>query len=104
MGTDSNKRNICRLDDDAVLSKIEDLPTLRTTHIGNTLEYACKFWTNHLSKIPGSSDGGEDVEKAIEDFFTTGFLFWVEVLILTGNLEIGLHALYNIEQWYILVS
>jgi len=98
------KRNICRLDDDAVLSKIEELPTLRAIHIGNTLEYACKFWTNHLSKIAGSSDGGEDVEKAIEDFFTTGFLFWVEVLILTGNLDIGLHALHNIEQWYILVS
>ena len=98
------KRNICRLDDDAVLSKIEDLPTLRTTHIGNTLEYACKFWANHLSKIPGSGGGGEDVEKAIEDFFTTGLLFWVEVLILTGNLEIGLHALHNIEQWYMLVS
>jgi len=98
------KRNICRLDDDAVLSKIEDLPTLRSTHIGNTLEYACKFWTNHLSKIAGSSDGGEDVEKAIEDFFTTGFLFWVEVLILTGKLGISLHALHDIEQWYILVS
>jgi len=98
------KRNICRLDDHAVLSKIEDLPTLRTTHIGSTLEYACQFWTNHLSKISGDSDGGEDVEKAIEEFFTSDFLFWVEVLILTGNLEVGLHALHRIEQWYISVS
>jgi len=97
------KRNICRLGNHAVLSKIEDLPTLRATHIGNTLEYACQFWTNHLSKIPGGS-GREDMQKAIEDFFTTSFLFWVEVLILTGNLEIGLHALYKIEQWYMLVS
>jgi hypothetical protein len=98
------KRNICKLDDHAVLSKTKDLPTLRTTHIGNTLEYACQFWTNHLSKIPGNCDGGEDVEKAIEEFFRTGFLFWVEVLILTGNLEIGLHALHDIEQWYMAVS
>jgi hypothetical protein len=44
------------------------------------------------------------MEEAIEDFFTTGFLFWVEVLILTGKLEIGLHALHNIEQWYMVVS
>ena len=92
------------MDDHAVLSKVEDLPTLRATHIGNTLEYACRFWTHHLAKIPSRSGGGEDVQKAIEDFFTTGFLFWVEVLILTGNLEISLHALHNIEQWYTLVS
>jgi len=98
------KRNICKLDDHTVLSKIEDLPILKATHIGNTLEYACQFWTNHLAKILSNSDDGEDVQKAIEDFFTTGFLFWVEVLILTGNLEIGIHALHNIEQWYMLVS
>jgi len=98
------KRNICKLDDDVILSRIEDLPTLRATHIGKTLEYACQFWTNHLSKIPGNSDCGEDIQKAIEDFFTTGFLFWVEVLILTGNLEISVHALHDIEQWYMLVS
>ena len=92
------------MDDHAVLSKIEDLSTLTATHIGDTLKYACQFWTNHLGKIPGNSDGGEDVQKAIEDFFTTGFLSWVEFLILIGNLEIGVHALHNIEQWYLLVS
>ena len=97
-------RNICKLDDYAVLSKIEDLPTLRATYIGKTLEYACQFWTNHLAEISGDDDGGEDVQKAIEDFFTTGFLFWVEVLILAGKLEIGVHALHNIEQWYMMVS
>ena len=98
------KRNICKLDDHAALSEVEDLPKLRDTHIGSTLEYACKFWTHHLAKIPGNSGSGEDVQKAIEDFFTTDFLFWVEVLILTGNLDIGVHALHNIEQWYMLVS
>jgi hypothetical protein len=98
------ERNICKLDNHAALSEIEDLPTLRATHIGNTLEYACKFWTHHLARTPGNSDNGEDMQKAIEDFFTTSFLCWVEVLILTGNLGIGLHALHNIEQWYMSVS
>ena len=37
------KRNICKLDDNAVLSNIKDLPTVRATHIGNTLEYACQL-------------------------------------------------------------
>jgi len=98
------KRNICHLDDHVDLSKIKDLPTLRTTHIGSTLEYACQFWTNHLAKVSSISHGMEEVHKAIDDFFTTSFLFWIEVLVLTGNLDIGVHALNDIEKWYTLVS
>ena len=97
------KRNICKLDDDD-LDDIEDLPTLRTIHIGSTLEYACHFWTSHLAKISDISSGIEEMCKAIDSFFTTGFLFWVEVLILTRKLDIGVYALNDIEQWYSLVS
>ena len=98
------KRNICNLDSHAVLSESEDLPTLRTAYIGDTLGYACRFWTNHLVKVPGSGNGIEEVHKAIDGFFETGFLFWIEVLILTGNLDIGVYGLNDIEQWYTLVS
>ena len=98
------KRNIYRLDDHVVLSKVEDLPALKTTYTGSTLKYPYQFWINKLAKIPDDSDGGKDVQEVIEDFFITGFLFWVEVLILTGNLDIGVQALHNIEQWYVLVS
>ena len=98
------KRNICKLDDHTTLSMVEDLPTLRTTHIDDALEYACKFWTGHLVKIPKSSGGLEKVHDAIDDFFATGFLFWIEVLILTGNIDTGVHALNDIEEWCILVG
>ena len=98
------KRNICNLDDSAVLSEVKDLPTSRATHIGDTLEYACHFWTKHLAKIPCSDHGFEEVYEAIDKFFKTGFLFWIEVLILTENLDIGVYALDDIEDWYTLVS
>ena len=98
------KRNICKLDNHAILSKIKNLPAIRTTHIGDALEYACQFWTNHLAKISDMSDSVTEVCKAIDDFFVTGFLFWVEVLILTKNLDTGVYALNAIEQWYTLVS
>ena len=98
------KRNICNLDDHAVLSEVKDLPTHRTTYIGVALKYACRFWTKHLAKVPGSGHGVEEVYKAIDKFFKAGFLFWIEVLILTGNLDIGVYALNDIEQWYTLVS
>ena len=98
------KRNICHLDDHVVLSKIEDLPTLRTIHIGSTLEYACQFWTSHLANISDISHGVEEVHNAVDDFFTTGFLFWIEVLVLMRNLDISVYAINEIEKWYTLVS
>jgi len=98
------KRNICNLDDHAALSEVKDLPTQRTTYIGDALEYACCFWTNHLAKIPGSGHGVEEVYTAIDKFSKTSLLFWIEILILTGNLDIGVYALDSVEQWYTLVS
>ena len=35
------KKNICNLDDYAILSEVEDLSARQQGHIGDTLEYAC---------------------------------------------------------------
>jgi len=98
------KRNICSLDDHAVLSEIKDLPTQRATHVGDALEYACCFWTKHLARVSSSSSGVEEVCVAINTFFETELLFWIEVLVLMGKLDIGIYALNDIQQWCILVS
>jgi len=97
------KKNICELDDYVFLSNIEDLPERKATYIGDTLEYACCFWTKHLMGTISSSLDVE-VHEAIDKFFTTCLLFWIEALSLMGNLEVGNHALNDIQQWYILVS
>jgi len=96
------KRNICNLDDQISLSEIKDL-TQKTSHIGGALEYACCFWTKHLAKV-SSNSRTEEVYKTINEFFETGFLFWIEVLILMGKLDIGVYALSDIQQWCVLVS
>jgi len=98
------KKNICNLDDYAVLSEVQDLKTHKKDYIGGALEYACQFWTRHLLEIPGSSPHAEEVQKAVDKFFTVHFLHWVEVLILIENLGVGVHAMNDIEQWYNLVS
>ena len=98
------RRNICNLDGHVNLRDIEDLSKLKATHIGAALEYACRFWASHLAKVSHSSCGIEDVHHAIDRFFETSFLFWIEVLILTRNLDIGVYALNGIEEWYALVS
>ena len=98
------KKNICELDDYTILSRVEDISVLQKEHIGDALGYACCFWTQHLLGIPGSSPSVEEVQKAIDGFFTTCLLFWIEVLSLMGKLNIGVYALNDIQQWYALVS
>ena len=98
------KRNICNLDDHAVLSQVKDLSACRKDNIGDALEYACRFWTRHLLGIPGNSSHVEEVQKAINTFFTTHLLFWIEVLALTGNFDVGVYAMNDVDQWYALVS
>ena len=98
------KKNIDGLDYYVVLSEVKGLSDQRKGHIGATLEYACCFWTEHLLNTPSNAPGIEGVQEAIGKFFTTSLLFWIEVLSLMGKLEIGVHVLNDVEQWYKLVS
>ena len=98
------RRNICNLDNHIPLIEVKDLPARRADCIGDALWYACCFWTNHLVKVPSSSPSIDEVQKEVNEFFTTCFLFWIEVLSLMGNLGIGVHALNDVQNWYILVS
>jgi hypothetical protein len=98
------KRNICNLEDYTTLDELEDLLTQRMVYIGEALEYACCFWTKHLLKTPSSGNSVEKVQKAIDNFFTTHLLCWIEVLVLMRSLGIGVHALNDIREWYTLVS
>ena len=98
------RRNICNLDDHTPLDRIEDLSSCCKAQIGDALEYTCRFWTRHLMETPSSGCEAEEVQKAIDKFFTTNLLFWVEVLSLTRNLGVGIHALNDVQKWYISVS
>jgi hypothetical protein len=98
------RKNICNLDDHAVLSAVKYLSARRKDYIGDALEYACHFWTKHLLRIPSYSSRFEEILIGIDKFFTTCLLFWIEVLSLMGSLDAGVYALNNIHKWYTLVS
>jgi len=98
------KKNICNLDDYAVLSEVEDLPTQSKYYIGDALEYACSFWTKHLLEISSSSSCIGEVQRAIDNFFTTHLLGWIEVLVLIWSLDAGIYAINDVEQWCTSVS
>ena len=98
------KMNICGLGDHTILSEMVDVPTRRKEHIGDALEYACQFWTRHLMMVPTGGCDFEEVHEAIKEFFIKYLLFWIEVLVVMGNLNASVYAINNIQQWYISVS
>ena len=98
------KRNICNLDDHENLSEVENLSGFQKAYIGDALEYSCRCWSKHLLGIPGNSPYVGEAQKAIDEFFSTSLLYWVEALVLTRNLGIGIYAMNNVEHWYTLVS
>ena len=98
------KKNICNLDDYAVLSKVEDLSTRKETYIGSSLIYACQFWTRHLASIPGDGPGAKRIKEAVDEFFTKRLLYWIEVLSIVGHLGAAVYALNEVRRWYISVS
>jgi hypothetical protein len=98
------KKNICNLDDYVILSDVKDLPACCKANIGDSLEYACCFWTKHLREIPSNSSFVGEVQKTIDGFFTSHLLHWLEVLVLTRNLDIGVYAMDNVEKWCASVS
>ena len=98
------RKNICNLDSYTILSEVKDLSDQKRDHIGDALEYTCRFWTKHLLGIPSTSSYVKEVQEAIDTFFTTCLPYWIEVLALTGNLGVGVHAMNDVDQWYALVS
>ena len=97
------KKDICNLKG-SNLGDIEDLLACKEAHIGDALEYACRFWTKHLAKIPSYGSHIKQVKKLVDEFFTTRLLFWIEVLALMGNLDSSIYALHDIDQWCLSVS
>lgn len=98
------KKNICNLEDYTVLTEVKDLSILQQEYIGGALEYACHFWTKHLLQTPVNGSCVEEVQEAINRFSMRDLLHWIEVLVLTENLNVGVHAMKDVEEWCTLVS
>ena len=98
------KRSICNLDDYAILGEVKDMPARREARIGSSLDYAYRFWTKHLSGIPRNWPHVKRVQDAIDEFFATRLLHWIEVLSIMRHLGVAVYAIDDIRQWYVSVS
>jgi hypothetical protein len=95
----SLKRNICDIPPYAMNRDVEDLDVRRKRFVSGALEYACRFWTDHISL---ASKTGEDIELMLDllkEFFKDRFLLWIEVVSILEDLGITIYSLQRVQGW-----
>ncbi|KAJ6452005.1 WD40 repeat-like protein [Mycena vitilis] len=88
--------NICGLPTSYLRNS--DMPEIQsrlTTCISGQLRYACRYWADHLTAVPFNF---EIAQKAY-NFLVDKFLFWLEVLSLTGFVGYGTGGLSRCVAW-----
>jgi hypothetical protein len=95
----SLKRNICMIDPGVLNSEVGDLPDRINRYIPPSVQYACKYWANHLSAV--TPDPG--LCTAIRTFYFEDLLFWLELSSLLGCVQSASQSLDLVEEW-LLVS
>ncbi|KAJ6457822.1 WD40 repeat-like protein [Mycena vitilis] len=90
------KFNICELPTSYLRNR--DMPGIQsrlTAYISGQLRYACRYWADHLSAVPFHFD----IAQKAYNFLVDKFLFWLEVLSLTGFIGYGTGALSRCIAW-----
>ncbi|VDB96269.1 unnamed protein product [Peniophora sp. CBMAI 1063] len=83
--------NICALETSYALNEeVEDMHARLIEHVSAPLSYATQHWGNHVA---AASSLDESLMEAISFFLHDRFLFWLEVLSLSGSLHTALPAL-----------
>jgi hypothetical protein len=93
---DGLKFNICKLETSYLPNDdVKDLHARINRHIPPALLYACRFWGGHLKH----TDFKTDLSDKVETLFKEKFLFWLEVLSLTGDIGLAPSAFATLNMW-----
>ena len=90
------KPNLLSLPDCALNNEVKDLQDRIKAHISPALEYACKFWYDHLTKT------GEDISQfldALHGFLKKMFLPWLEIVSVLGTTRDAVIGLKKLILW-----
>jgi len=93
---DALKPNLLSLPECALNKEVKDLQDRINVHISPALEYACKFWYDHLTKT------GEDIAQvldALDVFLKKKFLPWLEIISVLGATRDAVVGLKRFILW-----
>ena len=91
----SLKQNLLSLPNYALNMEVEDLET-RVNQISAALQYACRFWHNHLAEARVDIVA---ITSALHSFLQERFLVWLEVLSVIGAAWDAVIALKKLISW-----
>ncbi|KAJ7159010.1 quinon protein alcohol dehydrogenase-like superfamily [Mycena crocata] len=90
------KFNICDLPTSHVRNvDVPDINRRIQRYIPDHIQYASRFWADHLTVITPNNE----IVLAAEKFLLNQFLFWLEILSLLGCVGYGQHALSKFMSW-----
>ena len=90
------KFNICNLETSYLPNDlIFNLQSRINEYISPALFYACCFWDDHLECV--SFEQG--LVTKVQLLFEEKFLFWLEILSLTGTVGLATPVLRSLEVW-----
>jgi hypothetical protein len=88
--------NICQLPTSYERNRnIENLDTKIQQFIPAHLSYESNFWADHLENLAFN----EAFSSEIKDFMNSRFLYWLEVLSLTGSVRVAVASLEKMVTW-----
>jgi len=88
--------NICKLESSHVVhDEIHDLQKRVDDNISMHLQYACRFWTDHILGCDFEVEIGQEVER----FMTNEFLYWLEVISLVRQANRVTQGLRSVISW-----
>lgn len=91
------KRDICDTKDPKKCNAdIEDLQSRLQTVAPAELRYACEHWAVHVSR---SSPDNLTVLNLLQSFTSSHFLYWLELLSLVGQLDVGIPCVKLAQDW-----
>ena len=90
------KFNICKLETSHILhDEIPNLKELVNQNVSAHLQYACRFWTDHMQKC----DFEVQIASEVEDFMANEFLYWLEVMSLVREVNRVAKGLRSVITW-----
>ena len=94
------KRDICGIGDSTKENdEIADLDDRVKRCIPEDVQYACRFWVEHITDGLDAEEADEELYARVDGFLSECFLYWLEVLSLVGQMNSVFTSLDALDKW-----
>jgi hypothetical protein len=95
--SESLRRDLAGIGDASLLnSEVEGFVQKVEDAIPSELQYACRYWASHLSRV---EHGDEAVVRALKDFLMRSLLWWFEAMSLVGGIRMASGLIQEAHDW-----